>query len=129
MCFTGYRLNWNRWIWIPFPIDSDCTLLCAQVDRTRYSSIASGNNCIVQLCKWLCFITPLVGSVDSTRVLVACSFASVGFFGNNKISTQKHGSSSLKQLNHIISSTISTITGIHSKIVRLTSHERWSIYG
>jgi hypothetical protein len=34
-----------------FPIDSDCTLLCAQVDRTRYSSIASGNNCIVQLCK------------------------------------------------------------------------------
>jgi hypothetical protein len=51
MCFTGYRLNWNPWIWIPFPIDSDCTLLCAQVDRTRYSSIASGNNCIVQLCK------------------------------------------------------------------------------
>jgi hypothetical protein len=34
-----------------FPIDLDCTLLCAQVDRTRYSSIASGNNCIVQLCK------------------------------------------------------------------------------
>jgi hypothetical protein len=27
------------------------TLLCAQVDKTRYSSIASGNNCIVQLCK------------------------------------------------------------------------------
>jgi hypothetical protein len=51
MCFTGYRLNWNSWIWIPFPIDSDCTLLCAQVDKTRYSSIASGNNCIVQLCK------------------------------------------------------------------------------
>jgi hypothetical protein len=51
MCFTGYRLNWNPWIWIPFPIDSDCTLLCAQVDKTRYSSIASGNNCIVQLCK------------------------------------------------------------------------------
>jgi hypothetical protein len=34
-----------------FPIDSDCTLLSAQVDTTRYSSIASGNNCIVQLCK------------------------------------------------------------------------------
>jgi hypothetical protein len=48
---TGYRLNWNPWIWIPFTVDSDCTLLCAQVDRTRYSSIASGNNCIVQLCK------------------------------------------------------------------------------
>jgi hypothetical protein len=30
-------------------LDSGCTLLCAQVDRTRYSSIASGNNCIVQL--------------------------------------------------------------------------------
>jgi hypothetical protein len=29
----------------------DCALLCAQVDKTRYSSIASGNNCIVQLCK------------------------------------------------------------------------------
>jgi hypothetical protein len=51
MCFTGYRLNWNPWIWIPFPVDSDCTLLYSQVDRTRYSSIASGNNCIVQLCK------------------------------------------------------------------------------
>jgi hypothetical protein len=51
MCFTGYQLNWDPWIWIPFPIDSDCTLLCSQVDRTRYSSIASGNNCIVQLCK------------------------------------------------------------------------------
>jgi hypothetical protein len=51
MCFTSYQLNWNPWIWIPFPIDSECTLLCAQVDRTRYSSIASGNNCIVQLCK------------------------------------------------------------------------------
>jgi hypothetical protein len=51
MCLTGYRLNWNPWIWIPFSIDSDCTLLCAQVDRTRYSSIASGNNFIVQLCK------------------------------------------------------------------------------
>jgi hypothetical protein len=51
MCFTGYQLNWNPWIWIPFPIDSDCTLLCSPVDRTRYSSIASGNNCIVQLCK------------------------------------------------------------------------------
>jgi hypothetical protein len=35
MCFTGYRLNWNPWIWIPFPVDSDCTLLCIQVDRTR----------------------------------------------------------------------------------------------
>ena len=31
----GYE-NWNSWIWIPFPIDSDCTLLCAQVDKTRY---------------------------------------------------------------------------------------------
>ena len=51
MCFTSYRLNWDPWIWIPFPVDLDCTLLCAQVDRTRYSSIASGNNCIVQLCK------------------------------------------------------------------------------
>jgi hypothetical protein len=51
MCFIGYRLNWNPWIWIPFPVDSDCTLLCSQVDRTRYSSIASGNNYKVQLCK------------------------------------------------------------------------------
>jgi hypothetical protein len=51
MCFTGYWLNRNPWIWIPFPVDSDCTLLCSQVDRTRYSSIASGNNCKVQLCK------------------------------------------------------------------------------
>jgi hypothetical protein len=51
MCFTGYWLNWNPWIWIPFPVDLDCTLLCTQVDRTRYSSIASGNNCIAQLCK------------------------------------------------------------------------------
>jgi hypothetical protein len=46
-----YRLNWNPWIWIPFPVDLDCTLLCSQVDTTKYSSIASGNNCIVQLCK------------------------------------------------------------------------------
>jgi hypothetical protein len=113
MCFTGYWLNRNPWIWIPFPIDSDCTLLYAQVDRTRYSSIASGNNCIF-----------LVGSVDLPHVLVACSFASVGFFGNNE------SSSSLKQSNqpyykqhHIYH------TGIHSKIVRLTSHEWWSIYG
>jgi hypothetical protein len=45
MCFTDYRLNWNSWIWIPFPVDLECTLLCAQVDRTRYSSVASGNNC------------------------------------------------------------------------------------
>jgi hypothetical protein len=51
MCFTSYWLNWNSWIWILFPIDSDCALLCTQVDKTRYSSIASGNNCIVQLCK------------------------------------------------------------------------------
>jgi hypothetical protein len=51
--YVLYRLpvDWNPWIWIPLPIDSDCTLLCAQIDRTRYSSIASGNNCIVQLCK------------------------------------------------------------------------------
>jgi hypothetical protein len=35
MCFTGYRLNWNPWIWIPFPIDSDCTLLCSQVDKNK----------------------------------------------------------------------------------------------
>jgi hypothetical protein len=65
-----------------------------------------------------------VGSVDSPRVLVACNFASVGFFGNNE-------SSSLKatKTNHIISGTICTITGIHSKIVRLTSHEWLSIYG
>jgi hypothetical protein len=34
-----------------FSVDWDCALLCAQVDKTRYSSIASGNNCIVQLCK------------------------------------------------------------------------------
>jgi hypothetical protein len=66
MCFTSYRLIWNSWIWIPFPIDSDCTLLCSQVDRTRYSSIASGNNCIVQLCKcvslhlkWALWIRPM----------------------------------------------------------------------
>jgi hypothetical protein len=66
MCFTDYWLNWNSWIWIPFPIDSDCTLLCAQVDRTRYSSIAAGNNCIVQLCKcvslhlkWALWIHPV----------------------------------------------------------------------
>jgi hypothetical protein len=60
----------------------------------------------------VCLITPLVGSVDSPHVLVACSFASVGFFGNNE-------SSSLKatKTNHIISGTVSTITGIHSKIV------------
>jgi hypothetical protein len=96
MCFTGYWLNCNPWIWIPFPIDSDCTLLCSQVDKTRYSSIASGNNCIVQPCKCVCFITPLVGSVDSPCVLIACSFASVGFFGNNESSTQTHGSLSLK---------------------------------
>jgi hypothetical protein len=66
MCFTDYRLNWNSWIWIPFPVDSDRTLLCSQVDRTRYSSIASGNNCIVQLCKcvslhlkWALWIHPM----------------------------------------------------------------------
>jgi hypothetical protein len=34
-----------------FPDDSDCARLCSQVDKTSYSSIASGNNCIVQLCK------------------------------------------------------------------------------
>jgi hypothetical protein len=33
-----------------------------------------------------------VGYVDSPRVLVACSFASVGFFGNKESSTQTHGS-------------------------------------
>jgi hypothetical protein len=33
--FTSYRLNWNPWIWIPFPIDSDYTLLCAQVDKNK----------------------------------------------------------------------------------------------
>jgi hypothetical protein len=22
MCFTSYQLNWNPWIWIPFPVDS-----------------------------------------------------------------------------------------------------------
>jgi hypothetical protein len=70
MCFTGYRLNWNPWIWIPFPVDSDCTLLCSQVDRTRYSSIASGNNCIAQLCKcvslhlkWALWIHPRTRSL------------------------------------------------------------------
>jgi hypothetical protein len=97
MCFTGYWLNWNSSIWIPFPVDLDCTLLCAQVDKTRYSSIAaSGNNCIVQLCKCVSLHLKAVGSVDSPRVLIACSFASVGFFGNNKSSTQAHGSLSLK---------------------------------
>jgi hypothetical protein len=57
--------------------------------------------------------------VDSPRVLVACSFASVGFFGNNK-------SSSLKQLKPTIyiSGTVSTITGIHSKIVNPVAIER-----
>jgi hypothetical protein len=44
----------------------------------------------------VCFITPLVGSVDSSHVLIACSFASVGFFGNNKSSTQTHESLSGK---------------------------------
>jgi hypothetical protein len=52
----GYVLYWllvelESWIWILFPIDSDCALLCSQIDKKRYSSIASGNNCIVQLCK------------------------------------------------------------------------------
>jgi hypothetical protein len=42
--------------------------------------------------------TPLVGSVDSPCAFVACSFASVGFFGNNKSYTQTHRSLSLKQL-------------------------------
>jgi hypothetical protein len=67
----------------------------------------------------VCFITPLVGSVDSPHVLVACSFASVGFFGNNESSTQTHRSLSLKlpyykwhRIYH---------TGIHSKIVTTTS--------
>jgi hypothetical protein len=40
MCFTGYRLNWNPCMDLDtFPVDSDCTLLCAQVDKTTYSSI------------------------------------------------------------------------------------------
>jgi hypothetical protein len=66
----------------------------------------------------VCLITPLVGSVDSPRVLVACSFASVGFFGNKESSTQTHGSFSFKvtQTNHTISGTVSTITGIHSEL-------------
>ena len=38
-----------------------------------------------------------MGSVDSSRVLVACSFASVGFFGNNESSTQSQGSLSFEQ--------------------------------
>jgi hypothetical protein len=38
-----------------------------------------------------------VGSVDSSRVLIACSFASVGFFGNTESSTQSHGSLLIKQ--------------------------------
>jgi hypothetical protein len=68
----------------------------------------------------VCLITPLVGSVDSPRVLVACSFASVGFFGNNESSTQNTQKFFIKatKTNHIISGTISTITGIHSKIVK-----------
>jgi hypothetical protein len=53
-----------------------------------------------------------VGSEDSPHVLIACSFASVGFFGNNKRSSLK-----ATKTNHIISGTVSTITGIHSKIV------------
>ncbi len=72
------------------------TLLCAQVDRIRYSSIASGNNCIVQLVS--VFHYTFSGLCGFTHVLIACSFASVGFFGNNKSSTQMHGSLSLKQL-------------------------------
>jgi hypothetical protein len=70
MYFTGYRLNWNSWIWIPFPVDSDCTLLCTPVDKTRYSSIASANNCIVQLVSvfnytfsGLCGFTPCTRSL------------------------------------------------------------------
>jgi hypothetical protein len=51
MCFTGYRLNWNPWIWIPFPVDWIAPFSVHKLIRTRYSSIASGNNCIVQLCK------------------------------------------------------------------------------
>jgi hypothetical protein len=39
-----------------------------------------------------------MGSVDSPLVLVACSFASVGFFGNNESSTQTQESLSLKQI-------------------------------
>jgi hypothetical protein len=39
-----------------------------------------------------------VGSVDSPHVLVASSFASVGFFGNNEGSTQTHESLSLRQI-------------------------------
>jgi hypothetical protein len=49
--------------------------------------------------------------VDSPRVLVACSFASVGFFGNNE-------SSSLKQFNQPYYKRRRIYhTGIHSKIV------------
>jgi hypothetical protein len=63
-----------------------------------------------------------VGSVDSPRVLVACSFASVGFFGNNESSTQTHGSLLLKQPYYKRCRVYHT--GIHSKIVRLTVHGR-----
>jgi hypothetical protein len=43
-----------------------------------------------------------VGSVDSSHVLVACSFASVGFFGNNEISTQTHESLSGKFQDYVV---------------------------
>jgi hypothetical protein len=58
--------NSSLWGLLIFPVDLDCTLLCSQVDRTRCSSIASGNNCIVQLCKcvslhlkWALWIHPV----------------------------------------------------------------------
>jgi hypothetical protein len=52
-----------------FPVDSDCTLLCSQVDRTRYSSIASGNNCKVQLCVFHYTLSGLCGFTPCTRSL------------------------------------------------------------
>jgi hypothetical protein len=73
MCFTGYRLNWNSWIWILFPVDSDCALLCSQVDMTRYSSIASGNNCIVQLVSVFHYtFSGLCGFIPCTHSLQLC---------------------------------------------------------
>jgi hypothetical protein len=78
-----------------------------------------------------------VGSVDSSRVLVACSFASVGFFGNNESSTQTHGSLSLKQpyfkclstipvfilkLSSVAEATLLTDNGSHWDVILLKSH-------
>ncbi len=125
MCFTSYQLNWNPWIWIPFPVDLDCTLLCAQVDRTRYRSIASGNNCIVQLCKcvslnlqWALWIHPMYLYLVALPLLDSLATMKV---------LLKHTEVCNKS-NHIISGTVSTITGIHSKIVSSTTYSNMQLY-